>query len=193
MINVACANDDIRDRQYVPIRTEWNQDTGRSSPAHSSPARSSPAHPSALPAPLRPAASPPGSAGAGQHAAETSYVEDIDPRFAEVAPIQRPTPPPVIDTDEAYDSIPDGARSPAESEHSTFTSISQRGINPRWPGNPPPMMGSPMGYQGMPPRRPVPQLNNVLLDGNPDFQLPGSRAPGRGGGAVGPRGYPGGL
>lgn len=175
----------------MPVRAAWN----------GSPGRSSPAHPSAIPQPLRPAGSPSGSPSPHPDlpTKETSYIEDIDPRFAEppvVAPVHRPTPPPVIETDHPYDSIPEGARSPAESEHSTFTSISQRGINPRWPGDPPPMMmGSPMGpmggnYQGMPPRKPAPRLNNVLLDNNPDFQLPGARGrgPPRGGGA-----YPPGL
>lgn len=167
------------------MRAAWNGD----------PARSSPAHPSAMPPPLRPAGSPSGQPGLPIK--ETSYVEDIDPRFAEppvVAPVHRPTPPPIIDTDHPYDSIPEGARSPAESEHSTFTSISQRGINPRWPGDPPPMMGGPMmrGYPGMPPRKPAPQLNNVLLDNNPDFQLPGARGRGpRGGGGGGGAYLPG--
>lgn len=174
-----------RDSQYVPIRTGWNQDADGGSPS-----RGSPAHPSALPPPLRPGISPPGSAGSAQRPGETSYVEDIDPRFAEppvVAPVSRPTPPPVIDTDHPYDSIPEGALSPAISEHSTFTSISQRGVNPRWPGN---QLPAAPQYQGMPPRRPVPQqqLNNVLLDNNPDFQLPGARGPSRAGG-----GYPTGF
>lgn len=172
-------------RQYVPIRMGWGQD---GSPSRGSPAP--PAHPSALPPPLRPGVSPPGSAGSAQRPGETSYVEDIDPRFAEppvVAPVSRTTPPPVIETDHPYDSIPEEALSPAVSEHSTFTSISQRGVNPRWPGNPPPVAPQ---YQGIPPRRPVPpqQVNNVLLDNNPDFQLPGARGLGRGGG-----GYPTGF
>lgn len=180
---------DTRTSAYVPIRTGWNQDAGRSSPAQGSPARGSPAHPSALPAPLRPGASPPGSAGTIQPPGETSYVEDIDPRFAEppvVAPVSRPTPP-TIETDHPYDSIPEGALSPAISEHSTFTSISQRGVNPRWPGN---QLPAAPQYQGVPPRRPVqqPQLNNILLDNNPDFQLPGARGPSRGAG-----GYPTGF
>lgn len=177
----------MRQRAYTPPRAAWN----------GSPARTSPAHPSAMPPPLRPGAGPQPALPTN----ETSYIEDVDPRFAEppvVAPVHRLTPPPVIDTDHPYDSIPEGARSPAESEHSTFTSISQRGINPRWPGDPPPpMMGRPMGpmagYQGVPPRKPAPQLNNVLLDNNPDFQLPGARGrggPPRGGAALG---YPAGL
>lgn len=166
----------------MPVRAAWDQQSaGRSSPARA-------AHPSALPPPLRPGGSPMSRGSPGSEPLkETSYVEDIDPRFAEpsvVAPpfIQRLTPPPVIDTNnDSFDSIPEGARSPAESEHSTFTSISQRGINPRWSGNvnPPSAMAPP--YQGVPPRRPVPQLNNVLLDNNPDFQLPGNRGGLRGG------------
>lgn len=183
-----------RSREYVPVRTGWNNETDA--------ARSSPAHPSALPPPLRPGGSPVGRGSPRPRpspAHETSYVEDIDPRFAEppvVAPPiidRRPSPPPEIDTDNPYDSIPEGARSPAESEHSTFTSISQRGINPRWSGNkPPPMMGS--VYQGMPPRRPAPQLNNILLD-NPDFALPGGpRGAGRGAAGRGRGGlYPPGM
>lgn len=47
-----------------------------------------------------------------------------------------------------------------------------------------------MGFGGVPPRRPVQQQPDVLLDSNPDFQLPGMRgaAAGRGRG-----GYPPGL
>ncbi|KAK0729684.1 hypothetical protein B0H67DRAFT_5048 [Lasiosphaeris hirsuta] len=83
--------------------------------------------------------------------------------------------------------IPQGARSPAESERSTFTSISQRGINPRWaPPQPPP--GAISNYGGnVIPRRPVNRTADILLDSNPDFELPGRTAPSRkrGGG-----GYP---
>lgn len=145
-----------------------------------------------MPPPLRPGFGPEGRAspGIGQSPKETSYVEDVDPRFAEPSvvapPLFRSTPSlAVLDTDQTYDSIPEGARSPAESEHSTFTSISQRGINPRWPGNQPAYQGMGMG---IPERKPVPQpqLNNILLDSNPDFQLPGSRAAGRGAGAFPP-------
>lgn len=85
-----------------------------------------------------------------------------------------------------------GSRSPAESERSTFTSISQRGVNPRW--NPPP----PMPGQGLYPppqqRRPQQQRQDMLLD-NPDFQMPGGggRAPasrGAGGGMIPGSAYP---
>ncbi|EAQ89933.1 hypothetical protein CHGG_06552 [Chaetomium globosum CBS 148.51] len=73
-----------------------------------------------------------------------------------------------------------GSRSPAESERSTFTSISQRGINPRWnpPVPPPPAPGSyGVGVGGggggnpMVPRRPV-NRTDILLSSNPDFELP---------------------
>lgn len=79
-----------------------------------------------------------------------------------------------------------GSRSPSESERSNFTSVSQRGINPRWPGNAPQMppmqgqamggmRGGPGGYGGGPRRGPPPQQqrNDVLLESNPDFGLPG--------------------
>jgi hypothetical protein len=89
----------------------------------------------------------------------------------------------------SYEDVQSGSRSPAESERSNFTSVSQRGVNPRWnpqrdgPGGfGPPMMGGGNMNQGMG-RRPVapPQRNNdILLDTNPDFGLPGGRG-GRGG------------
>ena len=91
-----------------------------------------------------------------------------------------------------------GARSPSESERSNFTSVSQRGINPRWPGNapqpqmPPLNQGAMRGYAGGYAggrRAPAVQRNEVLLEGNPDFQLPGvggrNRRPVGGGGAGG--------
>lgn len=77
-------------------------------------------------------------------------------------------------------ALPPGARSPAESEgaQSNFTSISQRGINPRWPGD--------RGGGGFAPRMPPPPRNDqaILLNSNPDFELPGV-------GPVGSRGLPG--
>lgn len=74
-----------------------------------------------------------------------------------------------------------GSRSPSESERSNFTSVSQRGINPRWPGDAPQMpsmvlgaqRGGPGGYGGPQQRRAAPQRNDILLQSNPDFQLPG--------------------
>ncbi|KUI61993.1 pH-response regulator protein palI/prr-5 [Cytospora mali] len=163
--------------QYAPVRAGWSEDAP---------------HQSALPPPLRSGGSPsPGSPTPRPAPQEISYVEDVDPRFADppkvASPVHRPMPPPAIDT-EFNENIPEGARSPAESERSNFTSISQRGINPRWPGNnPPPTM---MGFGGVPARRPVPQQHDVVLDNNPDFQLPGMRGAGA---SRGRGGYPPGL
>ncbi|TEA20161.1 pH-response regulator protein palI/prr-5 [Colletotrichum sidae] len=163
------------DEQYVPPRAAWNQNgpssRGSSPLQREVPGRSSPLQASA-PAP-------------------SDYYEDVDPRFAD-APAQAPAragPPPALQVPlPAHTMYEDahadaGARSPgAESDRSNFTSISQRGVNPRW--NPPPPMP---GYgQGLPPRRPPPQQRrqDVLLNNNPDFELPGSRLapPSRGGG-----------
>lgn len=110
------------------------------------------------------------------------YYEDVDPRFAEPSAAKRPNPPPPIQTANSYEDIPQGERSPAESERSTFTSISQRGVNPRWnPPPPPPPLGQGGGGGYGPnliPRRPAPpNRNDMLLNSNPDFELPASRTP----------------
>ena len=91
---------------------------------------------------------------------------------------------------DSYENIPEGARSPADSDASHFTSISQRGINPNWrpmggPGGPG------MGYNGggAPASRPQgPRRDDVILGANPDFALPGMSRPMRGGGGPGGRG-----
>ena len=71
----------------------------------------------------------------------------------------------------SYDSIQEGTRSPAESDVSNYTSISQRGVNPNWRPGPGEMM-APGPTPGVPNRRPLPQQQrNVLLQGNPDFEL----------------------
>ncbi|KAL8766320.1 MAG: hypothetical protein Q9203_006503 [Teloschistes exilis] len=82
---------------------------------------------------------------------------------------------------QSYDSIPEnthdaGARSPAISDGSNYTSISQRGINPQW--QPPP--DRTMGMGGVPNRRPVGPSQRDVLNSNPDFELPiqGGRAGG---------------
>lgn len=96
----------------------------------------------------------------------------------------------------SYEDIASGSRSPAESERSTFTSVSQRGVNPRWnpgmgpggfgPG--PGQNGSGIGMGGQRRGPPPQQRNEVLLSSNPDFELPGM-GPRRGGGRGGmPRG-----
>ncbi|KAL2126396.1 hypothetical protein VTI74DRAFT_1003 [Chaetomium olivicolor] len=158
--------------QYVPPRQAWNQGQG--------PGRGSPRVPSPLSTAGRPAELPvvqgspppqPPAAPAGE------YYEDVDPRFAEPRAVQKPTTmaAPIPSTN-SYEDIPQqGSRSPAESERSNFTSISQRGVNPRWnPPVPPPL--APGGSYGNPamPRRPV-NRSDMVLDGNPDFELPANR------------------
>ena len=136
-----------------------------------------------------------------------AYYEDVDPRFAPeseaVAPIpsqperfqeQNSVPPLLrpghdggpqyhpsselvhsqLPPTNSYEDLP-GARSPAESDASNFTSVSQRGINPNWrPGN-----GGEFSSLG-PARRQNPQMRrDVLLAGNPDFEIPGIGGPGR--------------
>ena len=130
--------------------------------------------------------------GPGTHRRVNSgdnYYEDVDPQFAEPR-ISSPSPVPAplapnysgsnvsgnnlrplqpisnLDGNASYEDLQSGARSPAESDRSNFTSVSQRGVNPRWNGAP--------GYAPMPARRPVQtQQQDLLLNSNPDFQLPG--------------------
>lgn len=137
--------------------------------------------------------------------ASGSYYEDVDPRFAESAdtvpalsqqhdPNQHQTQAMHSGTYDSqnlmtgsenvqlprassYDELPVGARSPAESDGSHFTSVSQRGVNPNWrPGH-----GGEFNNLG--PRRPQQAKQEVLLANNPDFELmpPPARFNGRGG------------
>jgi hypothetical protein len=185
--------------RYVPPRQAW-ADAGRSSPLN----------PNSQPAELP---SPRGHRRVSS--AGDNYYEDVDPRFTEQPPSTHPSAVPAalapggggfplnsssgslqpiggIDGNNSYEDIQPGARSPAESDRSNFTSVSQRGINPRW--NPGPGPGQ--GYGGpMPNRRPTnppqQQQRDLLLNSNPDFQLPGGRG-GRGGAAARGR-IPGGI
>ncbi|KAL7796471.1 SUR7/PalI family domain-containing protein [Trichoderma ceciliae] len=182
------------DEQYVPSRALWNQEAGRNSP-HSSPLATTQRGPT------------PDLHGTTASAASANtkgnYYEDVDPRFDQTAhtPPHRQTPPPPpplqlqppLEADyEDIRSAASGTRSPAESEHSNFTSISQRGVNPRWSPQPP--MPQRSGGYGSPPRRPVQQRHDMILD-NPDFKLPGSRstaaAKRRGPGLIPESAYPG--
>ncbi|AEO65047.1 uncharacterized protein THITE_56897 [Thermothielavioides terrestris NRRL 8126] len=169
------SQDDLRG-SYVPPRQAWTQGPGRGSPRVPSPLNTA-----GRPAELPPHGSPPPQPPV---AAAGEYYEDVDPRFAEPPPAQKPTPTPITMAD-SYEDIPPGSRSPAESERSTFTSISQRGINPRWiPPVPPPP--GPSSYGGnMMPRRPV-NRSDLLLDSNPDFELPTRGGPSRSAGAMVP-------
>jgi hypothetical protein len=172
---------------YVPPRHNWNE--GRSSPLN----------------PTRQATDPsPVPVAGATHRRQNSgdnYYEDVDPRFAE------PTPPPVtmpsallpgnpgrvppnpsnpslnttgLDGSASYEDLHNGSRSPAESDRSNFTSVSQRGVNPRW--NPAVGNANPMPALNQRRGPPPQQRNEILLSSNPDFELPGPR--GRGGGAL---------
>ncbi|KAI0403829.1 pali-domain-containing protein [Xylaria palmicola] len=154
-------NKDNQDEQYVPPRQAWNQGPGRASPGVPSPARVSPGaqglnNETRLPP-------PPVTLNGG------NYYEDVDPRFADPQPRVQQAP---LEGPMGFDDphLAPGARSPTVSERSGFTSVSQRGVNPRW--NPPPGQGY---NQQMPARRPVNRNDVNILNSNPDFQLPGRR------------------
>jgi hypothetical protein len=104
------------------------------------------------------------------------YYEDVDPRFLEQASTTPKPTSTTIKTTNSYEDIQRGPRSPAVSEGSNFTSISQRSVNPRYNSPPPlPTMGPPGSIV---PRRPV-NRNDMILDSNPDFELPGARSGGK--------------
>ncbi|SZF00553.1 unnamed protein product [Blumeria hordei] len=66
--------------------------------------------------------------------------------------------------------------SPAESEYSNFTSVSQRGVNPQWNGDTTGELKDPKyNRDPVPIRKPTQQRNDVLLSGNPDFSIPAAR------------------
>ncbi|KAI5860746.1 SUR7/PalI family-domain-containing protein [Durotheca rogersii] len=170
------------DEQYVPPRQVWNQGPGRASPSTVPSPLHIPARPQELdnrtPPPHPPAPPQPAPVERG------NYYEDVDPRFTEPASRSLQVVP---DGPIGYDEIPPGARSPAISEQSGFTSVSQRGINPRW--NPPPHAG----YEPMPRRKPVGRNEVNILNSNPDFQLPSTRGASnsRRGGMIPGSAYPG--
>ena len=138
--------------------------------------------------------------------AGSDYYEDIDPRFAEanqntdlVAMTHGSMAPSHLSipgvSAASYEEVPSGGRSPAESERSTFTSISQRGVNPRWNGGTPyaNMAGGSHTSRRLVPQRGPPSLGTDILSTNPDFELatPGRR---RGGtGTIPNSAYPTGL
>ncbi|CAK3777757.1 pH-response regulator palI RIM9 [Lecanosticta acicola] len=103
---------------------------------------------------------------------------------------------PHSDNSQGLEPIPDGARSPGGSEASHFTSVSQRPVNPNWrpgPGMAPPGMASTLG--GSSASAAQRRKEDVILNANPDFSLPGVGLPGRGrgrgrGGAASLRGGP---
>ena len=141
-----------------------------------------------------------------------NYYEDVDPRFVEVEPLNATIQPPPslipgygmaqsanvpnhaensqghlhpsdsINRDQSYEDLHSASRSPAESDHSHYTSVSQRGINPNWRPGP--------GYAesgGLPSRQrmlPYAQQQqqhaqhqrDMLFQGNDEFELPNSPA-----------------
>ncbi|KAI4171713.1 MAG: hypothetical protein LQ348_006890 [Seirophora lacunosa] len=155
--------------------------------------------------------------GHNRYNSTDTYIEDVDPRFAEPAELRpqqilssAPLPSALtaglhpqrsqqgmmehandshhnkayLQPSHSYESIPDdthdaGTRSPAVSDGSNYTSISQRGINPAWQ----PPANHAMGMGGVPNRKPMGPQRDVVLASNPDFELPlqGSR-PGTAGG-----------
>jgi hypothetical protein len=137
-------------------------------------------------------------------APSSHYYEDVDPRFSDVnvdpspptnqpilprsltpgGPSARQMPPPRdFQAPPSEENLQDRTRSPTGSEVSHFTSVSQRGVNPRWkPGS--------EEMRAMPPssmRKPIiaGRDRDVLLQNNPDFEIPGMRPLGRGGGVAG--------
>lgn len=202
------------EQPYIPARSQWTQnDNNRSNqtlPTNSSNSRGlSPImdSPVELPAQLS-------TVGAMNNERSADYYEDIDPKFAEpttrspapgplpsslmpgVYPASNPnyrnnTPPtlnvsdPNLVRNSSYEDMQDGSRSPAASEASHFTSVSQRGVNPNWRPPPPGQGGPPLPGQYAPyGRRPMRQ-EDIILEANaanPDFALPGAgRGMGRGG------------
>lgn len=211
------------EQQYIPARTQWTQnDNNRSNqtlPTNSSNSRGlSPIidSPVELPAQLS-------TVGVMKNERSSDYYEDIDPKFAEpitkspppgplpsslmpgVYPVSNPNyrngSPPTLNVSDpnlmrnsSYEDMQDGSRSPAASEASHFTSVSQRGVNPNWRPPPPGQGGPPLPGQYAPyGRRPMRQ-EDIILEANaanPDFALPGaSRGMGRGGRGRGGRGGP---
>ncbi|KAI9829421.1 MAG: hypothetical protein M1819_006358 [Sarea resinae] len=188
-------------QDYVPPRANWGG-PGRNgtpplplgSPANLAVAHGSPVELSAEPASV--VGSPRASPG-HKRADSSNYYEDVDPRFAEAEPVPQSAEdlPPALtpgygihgrsdsparvplngDGNNSYEDLHEGTRSPAASDTSHFTSVSQRGVNPNW--RPPPHgmgMGPGPGMGGPPMRR---QMQNsqrdMLLGGNPDFEIPG--------------------
>lgn len=179
------------DEPYVPPRQAWVEG-----------GRSSPLNPASQAAELS-TSNPSGHKRVGSG---DNYYEDVDPRFVDEPPATNSLVPAAlahgyptggsnaalqplrIDGNNSYEDVQSGSRSPAESERSNFTSVSQRGVNPRW-------NGGQNGYGApapMPNRRPTntPPRNDILLNNNPDFQLPGARG-GRVDGSGRGRGPPG--
>ncbi|KAK3066391.1 regulator of ime2 [Teratosphaeriaceae sp. CCFEE 6253] len=143
-----------------------------------------------------------GGGGGGERSAIPSFVSGSDD-------LGTPASDPSLPAAEySNESLPTGARSPGEgSEASHFTSVSQRPVNPHWRPGPGPGTayggggGGGMGMQGMMQQgmhqgqgqqqgsmmggttasAAQRRREDVILNANPDFSLPGMGGQGRGG------------
>lgn len=195
--------------RYVPPRQVWGQQAGRSSPLNpaSQPVVELPPSESSHkrensndnyyedvdPRFADPAPAPATKSSLTIPAALNIAAQSSNNRYDPNSHLH-PNPLSNLDGNNSYNSLEElqsGQRSPAESERSTFTSVSQRGINPNW-------NGGASGYAGppMPNRRLAARREDVLLNDNPDFALPTGRG-GRGpprvmrGGMIPNSAYPG--
>ncbi|EDN09304.1 pH-response regulator protein palI/rim-9 [Histoplasma capsulatum] len=142
--------------EYIPPRAAWEQALREPS----------------LPVIERQSPSPHGQAPIPHSTSRGDYYEDVEPRFAEpndLPPALTPGALGELQPSSSLEDIPEGAHSPAASETSHFTSISQRGVNPKW--------RSPEAEV----RHDKQRRQDLLLGSNPDFELPVGR--GRGGGS----------
>ncbi|CUS14895.1 unnamed protein product [Tuber aestivum] len=183
--------------EYIPPRQAWQQQRDNAS---SEQLRSPP--PVELPA-GSPSSSHSDHPPAPPTNVASSYYEDVVPAFDTTLPQNHPRsltpgypaspsspphdppsfPPLPINShrnpsNQTFEDLQDGQRSPAMSLSSGFTSISQRPPNPNW--QPPPQQQHQQGRRGL--------TASQVLGGNPDFTLPGSGRGGqrgRGGGPVG--------
>ncbi|OJD20599.1 hypothetical protein ACJ73_08066 [Blastomyces percursus] len=153
--------------EYIPPRAAWEEPLreptlpviARQSPSphgHAYESRS-------LERPAGDATQPP----IARSTSQGDYYEDVEPRFAEPGGVPTALTPGALGELQprtSFEHLP-GAHSPAASETSHFTSISQRGVNPKW--------RSPEAEI----RRDKQRRQDMLLGNNPDFELPagGSR------------------
>ncbi|EGX52935.1 hypothetical protein AOL_s00007g271 [Orbilia oligospora ATCC 24927] len=139
-----------------------------------------PPNPTAIPAILTPGYTPPPTMALAEYPPDARGERGAPP------PQREPRSNNVAyqDPSGSYEELQPGQRSPAMSTSSHFTSISQRGVNPRWQGE-----GAP-NLPNRDPRRPPRQQDQILAN-NPDFELP--RVGGGVGGGGGGRGRRGGF
>ncbi|KAI9781203.1 MAG: regulator of ime2 [Peltula sp. TS41687] len=191
-----------RPESYVPPRAGWAQENPDAIPSvdvsRTPPPGEAKTSPVELPTTARSEEHPPNpSPTHARVASSDSYYEDVDPRFdvtahvpttstvdvpASLQPAYRQpmnaaypvmeNPHITMTGSNSYENIHDMARSPAQSDTSHYTSVSQRGVNPNW--QPP----SPQGGV-VPPRQVQRPQRDMLLAGNSDFELPGGPSRGR--------------